>query len=237
MKVYALFCFIVLTHFVFGQDLTVSDVILDELKTVVIETEKDTFILCVHYPNGYNPQKSYKAFIGLSGGDQSLKVVNYCYAAWFRSGYFNKHITIMPVVDRDTINFKDFDSDQVTDLLNGINEHFNLEAGWLIAGTSNGGNAAFNFVSVDPKRFEGLIVAPGMLSDSIEVNSDWSHLNMVLAYGQKDNKMWIDSAKKTGKQLKKLVNSVEVVELVDQGHILTISFNVDKIYDPYFLKK
>lgn len=237
MKRLFLFCILALGYNAISQNLKVSEEILDELKTVTLHTELDTFTLQVKYPKGYNPEQSYNVFLGLSGGDQSLKVVNYCYAAWFRSGYFNDYITIMPVVDRDTINFKSFKNEEVEDLLNGISKEFNTKPNWLIAGTSNGGEAALNFVEVDPYRFAGVIVAPGKLGDKIIPTETWQHLKVIFAYGEKDDKEWYASAKEDVKRLKKKVKEVHLIKMEGQGHILTIAYNADKLYDAYFLKK
>lgn len=235
MKASFLFLTLCLSTTIFSQDLSVPDEILDELETVVIETAEDTFAFRVHYPKNYRKEKSYKLFLGLSGGEQNFEIVDYCYAAWFRSGYFMDYITVLPVVNSDTINFKDYDDDRINHMIETIDNHFNLNEKWLIAGTSNGGIAAYNFVAANPKKFEGLIVAPGEIKDVVP-GQDWSHLNVIIAFGELDLKAWIDISKDNAKQLKKIVNSVELVKMTDQGHILPISFNVDKIYDAYFLR-
>jgi predicted esterase len=232
---FLLYSFLFSNSSVWSQDLTVPQEILDELKTVVLTTEEDTFMFRVALPDNYDQSKTYKCFIGLSGGDQTIEKVNYCYAAWFRSGYFNKYITLLPLVHKETINFKDYSKEQIEDLLNAINEAYILDPKWLIAGTSDGGIAAFNFVAAFPERFEGIITAPGILNDSITPNSDWNHLKVILAYGELDDKKWIKGAKTTAKRLKKSVASVTLVKLTSQGHILPIKFNADKMYDPYFV--
>jgi len=220
---------------VWSQDLTVPQEILDELETVVVKTPLDTFMFRVAYPKNYDKTKEYKCFVGFSGGEQTLAIVNYCYPAWFRSGYFDKYITILPVVDQDTINFKDYSAERYERLYSAINESFRVAPNWLVAGTSNGGIAAFNFVAAFPNRFEGIITAPGTLDASIVLDENWKHLKVVLAYGELDDKKWISAVKQTAKRLKKSVQSVTVVALKGQGHILPIKFNVDKIYDPYFI--
>jgi hypothetical protein len=222
---------------VWSQDLTVSEEILSELETVQIQVDTNVYTFRVAYPANYDSEKEYKCFLGLSGGDQSLKIVNYCYAAWFRSGYFKDYITILPVVDpkEGTVNFMDYGPPRIEQLLEGVNENFRLKPEWLIAGTSNGGKAAFNFVAAFPGRFEGVIVAPGQVIEAHEPNELWSHLKVIIAYGSDDSKSWIKKSKDSAKLLKKVVKSVQLVPLEGQGHILTVSFNADKMYDPYFL--
>jgi predicted esterase len=232
------FLFIILFAFLslaYGQDLTVDEEILNELETVVIETETDTITLRVAYPDQYDKNKEYSCLLGLSGGNQTKKIVNYCYAAWFRSGYFNDYMTILPVVERDTIQFDDYPPERIENMLSAINEHFRLKEKWLIAGTSNGGDAAFQFVNVAPDRFEGIITAPGTITASVEPTSEWSHLKVVLCYGELDAKKWIQDVKLTHKTLKKIVSQIKLIKLEGQGHILPVSFNADKMYDPYFL--
>lgn len=236
MKYWILFLLVGSLFNTSAQDLTVSPEILEELETVQLKTETDTFLLRVAYPKNYETAKTYKCFLGLSGGTQSREIVDYCYAAWFRSGYFQNYITIMPVVEQgDTVNLKDYDRAKIADLLKAINERFKLESNWLIAGTSNGGEAAFRFVDAFPERFEGLITAPGLFGASIVPDERWEHLSVIMAYGTKDHPDWIKGTKACAKQLKKIVKSIKVVPLKDQGHILPVSFNADKMYDPYFL--
>lgn len=218
-----------------AQDSGIPSEILNELETIIIESEKDTFMCRVVYPANYNPEKEYKCFLGLSGGNQLLPVVNYSYAAWFRSGYFKDYFTILPVAQSDSNNFKDYTSEEINSLLAAINEKFRLSPTWLIGGTSNGGVAAFNFVAAFPGRFEGIIVAPGYLPENIQPTEKWNHLKVILAYGKLDGDFWIKSTKTTAKRLKKIVKSVIIVPLEEQGHILEIKFNADKMYDPYFI--
>ncbi len=231
---------LVLMLFIFSivgraQNTAIPAEILNELQTVVLETKKDTFTVRVVYPANYNPQKEYKCFLGLSGGKQSLADVNYSYAAWFRSGYFKDYFTILPVAESDSNNFKDYSTEEIKELLNAINEKFKLSPSWLIAGTSNGGVAAFNFVAAFPDKFQGIIVAPGYLAENIQPTEKWSHLKVILAYGKLDADFWIKSTKTTAKRLKRIVKSVIIVPLEEQGHVLEIKFNADKMYDPYFI--
>lgn len=234
----SLFCYLsfLLMSTVYGQNLSIPDEIQAELETVVIETEIDTITLRVAYPDNYDKNKEYDCFLGLSGGKQSMEIVNYCYAAWFRSGYFNDYLTVLPVAARDTIQFSEYSVERIENMLNAINEHFRVSEKWLIAGTSDGGNAAFNFVSVAPERFEGIITAPGKLSATIVPDQSWSHLKVILCYGEEDAKTWIKAVKSSYKTLKKIVSKIDVIKLEEQGHILSISFNADKMYDPYFLE-
>lgn len=229
-----LFCF----QTIWAQNLTVSEEILSELETVQIKDDTNTYTFRVAYPDNYDPEKEYKCFLGMSGGGQSMKIVNYCYAAWFRSGYFKDYITILPVVvsANDTTNLKDYGVPKMERFLEAINENFRLQPKWLIAGTSNGGQAAFNFVAAFPGWFEGIIVAPGEVTETMEPSPLWNHLKVVIAYGTEDSKYWISASKRSAKLLKKVVKSVQLVPLKGQGHILPISFNVDKMYDPYFLE-
>lgn len=223
-----------LSFSVHAQDLTVPEDILAELETVRVETETDTFLFRVDYPVNYDPNKNYPLLLGLSAGGQSREIVDYCFAAWFQSGYFREYITVMPVNIRRK-NFIDYSPEEITAMGKAINANFPVTDEWIISGTSNGGIAAFNFVAAHPDWFKGVIVAPGTISEDITPNSDWSHLKVILAYGDKDAARWIKMSKESYKSLKKVVSSVQLVPLKGQGHILPISFNVDKIYDAYFL--
>ena len=219
-----------------AQDLSVPEDILGKLTTEVVITETDTFIFRVAYPDGYSADKEYDCMVGISGGNQSMKIVNYCYAAWFQSGYFKDHITILPVNrDSSKTNFSDYTPDRLQSMISAIHSFFPVKSDWMIVGTSNGGTCAFDMVALDPTLFKAIIVAPGYLEEDKVVDENWQHLDVILAYGEKDRPEWIKKAKETAKRLKKSVKSVQRVALQDQGHILPIWFNVDKFYDPYFL--
>lgn len=237
VRIFVLSILFSVSSFSLSQDLSVSDEILEELETVQVDTESSVYTFRVHYPENYDDNKEYSCFLGLSGGGQSMKIVNFCYASWFRSGYFKDYLTILPVVDHDvdTVNFKDYSPERIEELLNAVRENFPVTDKMLIGGTSNGGIAAFNFVAAFPHWFEGIITAPGIITENIEPNQNWSHLRVVMAYGDQDTKLWIKEVKSSAKRIKKIVSSVQVIPLKNQGHILPVEFNVDKMYDPYFL--
>ncbi len=235
MKLMLFFLIFGIGRLAFSQDLTVSEEILEKLETVVVQTELDTFMFRVAYPDNYSEGKKYSALIGLSGGNQSEEIVNYCYAAWFKSGYFRDYVTILPV-NVNKKNFRDYTTEDIERITETIREEFALKDQWILSGTSNGGVAAFNFIAAKPNLFSGVIVAPGIISEEITPSAEWSHLKVILAYGDKDDPTWIKASKESAKKIKKIVNSVKLVPLKNQGHILPISFNVDKMYDPYFLE-
>ena len=215
-----------------GQKLAVHDSILTDLHVIKVPTDtmlKDSLFFKVVYPDNYDSTKSYPVLLGLSGGNQTEAIVNYCYAAWFKSSYFTNYITILPVNDSGK-NLLHYSQVDIQDMLVNIKNNFPVtHKNWIIAGTSNGGVAAFNFIAREPTLFEGAIVIPGVLEDSVVINSSWKDLKIILAYGNKDSKDWIKGAKKSNKTLSTYVKCVETVVLKGQGHILPIGFNIDII--------
>lgn len=221
----------------YSQDLTVPQEILDRLETKVVYTAHDTFTFRVAYPLTYEPTKTYDCFLGFSGGTQTMEIVNYCYAAWFQSGYFADYITLLPVnTDSDSTSFLDYKPKRIDRMLTAIQENFPLNSKWILGGTSNGGIGAFDILNRHPELFKAVILAPGVMEEDFVIQEDWSRIDFILAYGDKDKKEWIKNTKKTAKRLKSKAKSVRVVALKDQGHILPIRFNVDRIYDVYFLE-
>lgn len=222
-----------------AQNLSVPDSILNELTTIKIPVEnfvEDSLIFKVVYPNNYDANKTYPVLLGLSGGNQNEKIVNYCYAAWFKSDYFKNHITILPV-NKKGKNLLHYSKNDINNTLTTIKKNFHVtNKNWIVAGTSNGGQATFNFISEDPSLFEGGIVIPGALGDSVNVDNSWKHLNIILAYGSKDSDDWAKGSKKTKKTLSKYVNNVKLLKLKGQGHILPIDFDIDSVYKIYFKK-
>lgn len=218
----------------FAQNLKVSEELLANLETVVRYTETDTFTFRVALPKNYDSEKAYPLLLGLSGGEQTQEIVDYCYAAYFESGYFIDYIVIMPVNTTER-NLADYSPETINSLLNEVNEAYNTTGKWLLSGTSDGGTAAYNFVAANPTKFEALFVAPGNMRPDIVVTSEWSHLKVVIAYGALDDKKWIIASKEAAKRIKKNVDKMTLLGLADQGHILAISFNIDRLYDIYFI--
>lgn len=238
MKVFSLLFFLLPFVKAYSQDLTVPEDILERLETEVVIMEEDTFSFRVAYPENFDAEKTYDCFLGFSGGSQSLKIVNYCYAAWFQSGYFKDYITILPVNrDNDSTSFLDYEPERMERMIAAVKEYFPLNDKWVLGGTSNGGVGAFQVLNMNPEMYKAIIVAPGVIGEDFVLNGSWSHIDVILAYGDKDAKDWIKNSKNTAKRLKGNVKSVQLVALKGQGHILPITFNVDRFYDVYFLKE
>lgn len=240
MKKRILLCLFIVafTTILKAQKLSVPDSILNELQTVKVlnvKYPKDSLTFKVVYPDHYDSSKTYPVLLGLSGGNQSEAIVNYCYAAWFRSDYFNNHIMILPV-NKNKKNLLHFSKGEIVGILKSIKGNFKVsKKDWIIVGTSNGGMATFNFISEEPNLFEGGIVIPGALrTESAELSKSWSHLRIILAYGDKDEEDWIKGSKQSKEILSEYVKSVETLVLEGQGHILPIDFDIDFVYKKYF---
>jgi predicted esterase len=225
------------SNILYAQKLTIPDSILSELNTKVIYSENDksdSAIFSVAYPANYDSTKTYPVLLALSGGNQSEKIVNYCYAAWFRSKYFKDYITILPINSKDK-NLMLYSPEDIHTMVATIKRNFRVtKKNWIIAGTSNGGRATFKFIAANPRIFGGGIVMPGQLEDTIDINKSWKHLNILLAYGDQDDKDWIEATAMMKEKLSKSVKKTHVIVLEGQGHILPIEFDIDVVYKTYF---
>ena len=225
--------------FAYSQKLSVSDSIMQELKKVVLvdkNAKEDSLVFKIVFPANYDSSKRYPVALCLSGGDQIESIVNYCYAAWFRSHYFKNYLTILPI-NTTGKNLKDYSDLEVKAMENVIKSNFKVtDKNWIVTGTSNGGVAAFNFISISPQLFEGAIVVPGALDTNIKANAKWNHLKIILAYGENDSQEWKDAIAETKFKLEDYVSSVKTLMLKGQGHILPLGFNIDQVYDLYFKK-
>ena len=74
----------------FGQDLRIPDSISKEMTSLELSFEGQSRLFKVVMPMDYDSTKSYPVFLGLSGGNQTKRIVDYCYAAWFRNDVFKK---------------------------------------------------------------------------------------------------------------------------------------------------
>lgn len=221
----------------YAQDLSVPDSILKELQTVTLVDESedtDSLLFRVVYPKSFNSSKSYPVFLALSGGNQSKKIVDYCYAAWFRSNYFDNYITILPISPKGK-NLKNYSEEEIHKIEKLIKANFKVsKKHWIIAGTSNGGLATFNFVSASPKLYDAAIGIPGIIDEGVNVSKKWKHLEIVLAYGENDSEHWIESVPKSQKKAETHAKKVSTLMLKGQGHILPIGFDINQVYRLYF---
>ncbi len=225
---------------IFAQDLTVPPEIIAELHSVTLPCkafEVDSIQFKVVYPKYYDENKAYPVALCLSGGNQSVPIVDYCYAAWFRSKYFNKHLTILPISPKGK-NLRDASVSDIKSILLTISSAFKTsKKDWLIAGTSNGGVATFNFVSTKPKCFKHVIVMPGAIGKDAQLRKSWRHLRIVLAYGEQDAPNWIENTEKTKQRLLDVTPYVQTVVMKGQGHILPIGYEIDVVYEACFSKE
>lgn len=212
----------------------------DSLFTNLVQTEfkiNDTLSqgFYIEYPKGYNDSIKHPVFIGIAGGNQTKEFVMYCYAVYFKSSLLDDYIKVFPIA-YDQNGIMSSGKDYYTSLLQTIEKNLSCESkDWLIAGTSNGGIAALELVSIRPSQFSGLITIPGIIyGDNIIVNDKWSHLNALLVYGENDSEGWINGVFKTDSVLKD--NSVlsDILMLPNQGHILDVEYNIDNVYLKYF---
>lgn len=233
-----LFLVIVTTStFLVAQNLSIPDSILQELqseKVLDLNNPKAFFNFQIVYPEDYYATKTYPVLLGLSGGNQSVEIVNYCYAAWFKSDYFKNHITILPVNTNEK-SLRNYSQTEICNMLSAIKNSFRVtNKNWIIVGTSNGGVATFNFVAADPTLFQGIIVIPGVVNGQVEINDSWKHLKIILAYGENDQDDWIKGTEKTKILLNEYVEDVNTIEMKGQGHILPLDFDIDFVYKTYF---
>lgn len=189
----------------------------------------------VEYPEDYKEDYEYPIFIGISGGNQSQDMVMYCYAIYFNTPLLKDYIKVFPIaVDQNGMmlsNSKYFEG--VLQLIQNNNSC--TADGWLIAGTSNGGIAALEMVTVNPSLFSGLITMPGIIyGDNINVTNDWAHIKALLAYGENDSEGWIHGVIKTDSVFKAHSMKTDTLKIQRQGHILEMGYDINVVYDEFF---
>jgi len=218
----------------YAQKFTVPDRIL---KRVVSRefTYQDTktFKYKIVYPKTYDASKMYKVFLGLSGGNANAQIVNYCFYTVFDSKYLENYITILPVGPLGK-PLTELSSDAIHQLIAEIQKVENVtNTQWLLAGTSMGGLAAYNFATASPKLFDGIITFPGGLGDN-KVSEHWKNYNILLAGGELDTADWIQLNNTTKSTLEGHVKHVEVFTIEGQGHIISPDYDIDTVYSRYF---
>ena len=126
------------------------------------------------------------------------------------------------------------DSDAIDILIADIMKNQKVtNSNWIVAGTSMGGLAAYNFASARPELFEGIITFPGG-SGSNKVSDQWKNYRILLAAGEFDEEDWLSLNKNTKEKLKENVKSVDTFIIKGQGHIISPEYDIDKVYSKYF---
>ena len=221
-------------------DISVPDTIREEIQTKMIQLDTATRIMYkVVFPKNYNPSKRYPVLMGLSGGNGTPAIVDYCYYTMFRSKQLDGYMKIMPVAPEGK-TLREVEPNWIKRFINALPSYeLVTETGWIIAGTSNGGVAAFNFALAKPGVFNKLLVMPGILalSKSKQLPKSWKKYRMLLAYGENDQ--WADGVNQTAKVLRKNVFSnqpeyVQTFVMKGQGHIVTPDYNIDQVYEALF---
>lgn len=212
----------------------------DSLFTNLVKTEfqiNDTLSqeFYIEYPKGYKSNIKHPVFIGLAGGNQSLGIVKYCYAAYFNSSLLDEYIKIFPIAYNKK-GMMSSGKEYYISLLQTLEKNVSCKTtDWLVAGTSNGGVTALELVTVKPAQFSGLITMPGMIhGDQISVDDKWSHLKALLVVGENDSEGWKKGIHKTDSVLKQNSVQVDVLILPNQGHIIDLDYDIDSIYSKYF---
>ncbi len=221
----------------FGQNFEVPDSVLNGIESRQFEyTYTAKFDYKVIYPENYDSLKTYKVLLGLSGGNANERIVNYCYYTLFNSKYFVDYITILPLGPSGR-PLSDMDSTEINLLITDIKKQEKVaDHHWIVAGTSMGGLAAYNFASAIPELFEGIITFPGGLGDN-KVSEKWSNYKVLLAAGELDEADWIAHNERTKTKLNGKVKSIEIFVIEGQGHIVLPAYDINKVYSTYFNMK
>ena len=237
MKTFAFFLLIMCFSMnSFGQKFAVPDSILSDLESTQFEyTFTAEFKYKVVYPVNYDSSKKYNVLLGLSGGNSNEQIVNFCYYTLFDSKYFDDYITILPLGPLGR-SLADIDSTEINLLIEDVMKNHNVtDKNWIVAGTSMGGFAAFNFAFVRPELFDGIITFPGGLRTD-NISEEWSNYKILLAVGEFDEKDWTSLNEETEAKLKGKVKSVETLILEGQEHIISPEYDIDTVYSKYFNK-
>ena len=233
------FCIILicLSFTTYGQKFDVPDSILTDVESRQFEyTYTAKFNYKIVYPVNYDSLKTYKVLLGLSGGNASEQIVNYCYYTLFDSKYFENYITILPLGPSGR-SLAEIDSTEINQLIADIMKSQKVtNHNWIVAGTSMGGFAAFNFAYARPELFEGIITFPGGLRDE-KVSEKWANYKVLLAVGELDEADWTTLNESTKSKLEGNVKGVETFIIKGQGHIISPEYDIDKVYSKYFTKK
>lgn len=204
-----------------------------ELHKKEFKFKDTTYYYYAVYPKDYDSTKKYPVFLALSGGMANDLIVDVCYVSCFRSSYFDNYITILPIAPQER-PLEGLNQDEIKGIINEVIHREAVKSNdWLLAGTSYGGNAAFNFAKVQPKIFSGIIVMPGKLNfDSIP--GEWKKYKVMLAVGENDSDYWKADIERTAESLQGKVKEIIRFTIKGQGNIIRPAYKIDNLYKEYF---
>ena len=212
----------------------ISDNVKAEMRLDSITVDDITFRYKAVYPEGYDDSKNYPAFIGFTGGKSYEKIVDLSYVSLYRSKYLDGYIKILPMGHNDSY-LKDLSTGKIEKYIAAIENKESLtENGWLIAGTAYGSIAAFRFAKTLPEKFDGIISIAGMINFT-DIPEEWKTYKVLVAYGQHENIDWKSESKRIEKLLQGKVAWVDELIIPGQGHIISPNFNINTLYEYYFL--
>ena len=141
----------------------------------------------------------------------------------------------MPI-NTEEESLRDYGNEEILEFYDMLIDHENVSKNkWILGGTSNGGVAAFNFLTAYSDFFEGAILMPGMISNKAIIPKYWSGLKIVLAYGEKDE-AWKKLSNEAFVHLNHTVKDVQLYEMKGQGHLVIPDYSIDNVYKQYFEK-
>ena len=218
----------------YGQKFAVPEGVLDGVVSKQFEyTYTAKFDYKIVYPANYDSLKTYKVFLGLSGGNANDKIVDYCYYTLFDSKYFDDYLTILPIGPSGR-PLSEIDKKEMDLLVSDIMKNQKVTSkDWIVAGTSMGGLASFHIASMRPDLFEGIITFPGGFHFE-EIPEEWSSYKVLLAAGELDEEDWTKLNQETKEKLEGKVKWVETFTIEGQEHIIAPEYDIDKVYRIYF---
>ncbi|MFZ2874111.1 MAG: alpha/beta family hydrolase [Phycisphaerales bacterium] len=176
-------------------------------------------------PEGYDPVRAWPTLLVLPPGDQSEEMVGRCLAMYWKAEAAKRGWVVVCPAAPAGRSFVDSGAGLVGELLDEVAKTVRSENGLVhIAGSSNGGRAAFRAALDAPGRYASLTGLPGVPPAA----SDYARLDRLknvptaLLVGQGDNDYWVTESKRTSEQVRALGGECSLRVVPGQAHVLTL---------------
>ena len=155
-------------------------------------------------PNGYDPATAYPAIIALGGGPQTMNTVDSVLSRNFRAEAEKRgYLVIAPAAPNGRLFFED-GARIFPEFLKLMLADYNVrDRRFHIAGSSNGGIAAFHVAAANPQYFLSITAFPGYMWQPSQAKLQAISTMCVFMYvGETDEYRWHDEMRKEAELLR-----------------------------------
>lgn len=171
--------------------------------------------ILIEYPSSTNAQKANLCVVmggGAGNKDQAVSAMNTMGKPLIERGM----VAVSPVSPSGT-SFFGPDAGKVLAMVKVLQKRSSNSSRVLIGGISNGGISALTIASMDPQRFSGVIMTPGLPS-KLQKRTALKNMHIYMRIGAQDSLGWAEYYSRAVKELTALGAKLDAKLLEGTGH-------------------